>query len=80
MAQAFDDDGNPLGPEIFGNSMHEALDKVLEQHMDPAEVRVRKLRQSIPDEQKLDLIIDMLTSIEARLRALENPPTTKETQ
>ena len=81
MAQAFDEKGNPLGPELFGDTPQEALESVLEKHMDAAEYRVRKLRESIPDEEKFSIISDRLERIEAKLDALigpeSSPPTEK---
>ena len=72
MAQAFDDDGRALGPEIIRPTLEQAFDDIRSKHEDAAEYRVRKLRESIPDDKKLDMILDGLAAINKRLDAMES--------
>ncbi len=74
MAQAFDDDGRALGPEIIRPTLEEAFDDIRSKHEDAAEYRVRKLRESIPDDKKLDMILEGLDAITKRLDALDRAP------
>lgn len=71
MAQAFDDEGRALGPELIRESPHEALEAVMRKHMDASEYRVRKLRETLPEGSKLDTILDKLDSILVRLDAID---------
>ena len=75
MAQAFDDEGVALGPEIIKDTPQEAFESILKEHVGAAEYRVRKLRESVPDEQKLDMILDRLTKIEEAVAVLTRPGT-----
>lgn len=48
MGQAFDRDGNVLGEE-FGATKREVFDKLMAQHSDAAEIRIRSLHQPTSD-------------------------------
>ncbi len=55
MGQALDESGELLGPEIFGDSMKDVFNKVQDKHRDAAEIRLRKLRESVSElENKYD--------------------------
>lgn len=49
MGQAFDRDGNVLG-EAYGDTKREVFDKLMAQHRDAAEIRIRSLGSCIESE------------------------------
>lgn len=69
MGQAFDTDGNALGPGVFGDTRAEVLDKLEELYPDSAEVRIKKLHAAVEDieGQFDDTAKDIVRKIDARL-------------
>jgi len=69
MGQAYDGDGNRMGEMVFGDSLKEVADKLLDEHAGAAELRIQKLRGSIDEiEGKNNLTAqDIIKRIDAKL-------------
>lgn len=52
MAQAFDEDGNPLGPEYIEDSATKAFKKAKKEHPDFASIYTRRLIDQINELRK----------------------------
>ena len=73
MGQAYDNTGQPIGEEVSGKSMEEVFNKIRDQKLGEAEIRLTKFRETLPKfspEQAFFSIDQRLDALEKRMDIL----------
>lgn len=75
MGQAFDERGQALGAEIFGNGFKDVLEKVQKEHPDAHEILLQKVAMREAEQKAEDfefrVLSEKLVRLERRVQELE---------